>query len=199
MNPIAILAGGKGTRLGALTARRPKSLVSVNDQPFILHQLTLLRRKGATHVVLLTGHLGQMIQDVVGDGSAFGLHVEYSCDPDPDQPLGTAGAVRQALHLLGDRFFVLYGDSYLDCDYALVERFFLLNGLNVSTWWQSQDYGLSAFLADDLRVLRHPDLTDVRQQLRAMDRLLYYPMPQRFEEIGSLAGLERVRALTTRQ
>ncbi len=195
MIQMALLCGGKGTRLSPLTDQLPKSLIGVNGQPFILHQLALLKRKGITNVVLLTGHLGQMIHDVVGNGSQFGMTVEYSCDPDPDQPLGTAGAVRQALHLLGDRFFVLYGDSYLDCDYALIERFFLLNGMNVSTWWQSLDYGLSAFLAEDLRVIRHADLTDVRQQLHAMDRLLYYPMPQRYEEIGSRNGLERIRVL----
>ncbi len=193
MIPIAILCGGRGTRLGSFTEHLPKSLVDVNGQPFILWQLGLLRKHGYTNVVLLTGHLGQMIHDVVGDGSPLGMTVNYSCDPDADEPLGTAGAVRHAIRLLGDRFFVLYGDSYLDCDYALIEKCFLLNGTNLMTWYGSQDYGLSAFVAEDLRVLRYPDLTTVHERLRDMDRLLYYPMPTRYEEIGSLAGLERVR------
>ncbi len=199
MIPIAVLCGGRGTRLAPLTDALPKSLVDVNGEPFIAHQLRLLQRKGATYVVLLTGHLGAMIHDVVGDGSAFGLRVEYCADPDGEGAYGTGNAIRHALHLLGDRFFTLYGDSYLDCDYALIEKFFLLNGLNVATWFHTMDYGLNAFLAGDLRALRYADLPDVFARLRAMDRLLYYPMPTRFEEIGSHNGLERVRALTACQ
>lgn len=194
MIPIAILAGGKGTRLGPLTDHTPKSLMDVNGQPFILRQLALLKRHGYTQVVLLTGHLGEQIRDVVGNGAAYGMQVEYS--DDGGDPIGTAGAVRQALRRLGERFFVLYGDSYLDCDYGLVDQLSAVNHANVSTWWDGFDYGLSVFYAADLAVLRYADLTDVRRRLEAMDRLIYLPMRARFEEIGSLDGLERVRALT---
>lgn len=196
MIPIAIVCGGLGTRLGDLTATTPKSLVDVNGQPFILRQLDLLKSHGYTNIVLCTGHLGAQIRDVVGNGARLGMTVEYSHDG--AEALGTAGAVRQALRDLGERFFVLYGDSYLDCDYALIERFFLLNGLNVSTWWQGIDYGLTGVLADDLRVVRVPDLHEWQKRVRGMDRLLFYPMPQRFEEIGSLSGLERVRRVLAR-
>src|SRR5207302_1164522 len=66
-------------------------------------------------VVLCVGHLGEMIREVVGDGGQFGLEVVYSFDG--DRLLGTGGALRQALPLLGKTFFVLYGDSYLDISY----------------------------------------------------------------------------------
>jgi len=111
MLPVAILAGGLATRLGKLTEHVPKSLIEVAGRPFIVHQLQLLAQLGAEHVVLCIGHLGEMVQRCVGDGRDFGLRVHYSLDG--SAPLGTGGAVRQALPQLGERFFVLYGDSYL--------------------------------------------------------------------------------------
>jgi len=118
--PAAILAGGLATRLGPLTEGLPKSLVEVAGQPFIVHQLRLLRRNDITQIVLCVGHLGEQIQAAVGDGRRWGVHLEYSFDR--PQLMGTGGAVRQALPLLGDRFFVLYGDSYLDCDYQAARQ-----------------------------------------------------------------------------
>lgn len=121
--PVAILAGGLATRLQPLTATMPKSMVPIKGEPFIAHQLRLLRRKGAGRVVLCAGYLGERIEEFVGDGSGFGLQVEYSYDG--GKLLGTGGALRQAAGLLGEAFLVIYGDSYLDCDYAAVEQRFL--------------------------------------------------------------------------
>jgi NDP-sugar pyrophosphorylase family protein len=120
--PVAILAGGLATRLGALTAARPKSLLEVAGRPFIAHQLELLRRQGIERVVLCVGHMGEKIEAAVGNGDAFGLEVRYSFDG-PDL-LGTGGALKRARQFLGDAFFVMYGDSYLDLDYAAVEETF---------------------------------------------------------------------------
>ena len=119
----AILCGGLGTRLRPLTESIPKALAPVRGEPFLAHQLRLLRARGITRVVLCTGFLGEKIRDFAGDGRRFGLSIEYSSDWPALQ--GTAGAIREALPLLGDRFFVLYGDSYLTADYAAVERAFL--------------------------------------------------------------------------
>lgn len=118
MLPVAVLAGGLATRLRPVAATSPKALISVAGEPFIWHQLRLLRREGVDRVVLCVGHLGQMVRDFVGDGRRFGLDVAYSFDG--DRPLGTGGALRHALPLLGDAFFVLYGDSYLDVAFAPV-------------------------------------------------------------------------------
>jgi prepilin-type processing-associated H-X9-DG protein len=120
--PVAILAGGLATRLRSVTERIPKSLIDVGGRPFAVHQIALLRRHGLTNIVFLVGHLGEMIQDALGDGAGFGVRLRYVFDG-PRQ-LGTGGAIRMALPELGDTFFVLYGDSYLDCDYAAVERAF---------------------------------------------------------------------------
>ncbi len=123
MLPVAILAGGLGTRLKPLTETIPKALVEINGKPFLAHQLELLRARGVPRVVLCVGYLGEMIREFAGDGARFGVEVRYSHDGPALR--GTAGALRNALPLLGERFFVLYGDSYLTCDYAAVERAFI--------------------------------------------------------------------------
>ena len=124
--PVAVLAGGLATRLRPITEKIPKSLVPVAGKPFLAHQLELLRSRGVCRVVLCVGYLGEMIQHDFGDGSAFGVRLDYSFDG--PQLLGTGGAVKRALPLLGDDFFVLYGDSYLPVEYRPVAEFFHRSG-----------------------------------------------------------------------
>ncbi len=123
MLPVAILAGGLATRLHPITQTIPKALVEVAGKPFIDHQLEYLRKQGVTSVVLCIGHLGEMIQELVGDGSRWNMQVRYS--PDGSVLLGTGGALKQALPMLGEQFFVLYGDSYLPIDFAEVQTAFI--------------------------------------------------------------------------
>lgn len=120
MLPVAILAGGLATRLHPVTETIPKALINVLGEPFAYHQLRLLRHHGIETVVFCVGYLGDKIQEVVGNGSRFGLRVTYSFDG--PKLLGTGGAIRQALPQLGENFFVLYGDSYLDIDYQSVQK-----------------------------------------------------------------------------
>jgi NDP-sugar pyrophosphorylase family protein len=123
MLPVAILAGGLATRLRPVTETIPKALLEINGEPFLAHQLRLLAARGIRRATLCVGFLGEMIEAWAGDGSRFGIELTYS--PDGPQLRGTAGAVALARPLLGDNFFVLYGDSYLPCDYHAVERAFL--------------------------------------------------------------------------
>ncbi|MEP6669086.1 MAG: nucleotidyltransferase family protein [Chthoniobacter sp.] len=116
--PIAILAGGLATRLRPITEKIPKSLVAVAGEPFLAHQLRLLQARGLRRATLCVGYLGEMIERDFGDGAAFGMELRYSFDG--PKLLGTGGALRQALPLLGEEFFVLYGDSYLPIDYSAV-------------------------------------------------------------------------------
>ena len=122
MLTVAILAGGLATRLRPITQTMPKSLIEVNGEPFAVHQLRLLHASGVRRVVLCVGHLGELVERAIGDGAALGLQVDYSFDG--PALLGTAGAIRKALPKLGNSFFVMYGDSYLPCDYAAVARSF---------------------------------------------------------------------------
>jgi NDP-sugar pyrophosphorylase family protein len=124
-----ILAGGLGTRMLPRTESIPKTLLPVLGRPFADYQLQWLRSQGVTKVVYCIGHLGSMIRDYVGDGSAWGLEVRYS---DEGESLrGTAGALRLACDngLLRDRTFVLYGDSWLTASLPEVDDAFLQSRL----------------------------------------------------------------------
>ncbi len=113
--PICILAGGLGTRLGERIRDTPKPLIEVAGEPFLMHQLRLLAAHGADEIVLCVGYLGDMVEQRIGT-ERFGLRIAYSFDaPQLD---GTLGAIIRARDLLGERFLVLYGDTYLRLDYA---------------------------------------------------------------------------------
>ena len=112
-----ILAGGEGTRLRPLTLSTTKPVVPVVDRPFLRHQLDLLTRVGVDEVVLSVAYRPERIEAVFGDGSRFGVRIRYAVE---DTPLGTGGAVRNALPLLDDRTIVLNGDVLTDVDLAAV-------------------------------------------------------------------------------
>jgi mannose-1-phosphate guanylyltransferase / phosphomannomutase len=107
------MAGGEGSRLRPLTSRRPKPLVPVVGLPVMEHILDLLRSHGITEVVVTLAYLGADIRNHFGDGSDFGMSIEYVVE---DSPLGTAGSVRNAAHLLEETFLVISGDALTDFD-----------------------------------------------------------------------------------
>ncbi|MEY2879950.1 MAG: hypothetical protein RLZZ15_2330 [Verrucomicrobiota bacterium] len=124
--PVALLAGGMATRLRPITEKIPKLLVEVAGESFFSHQLRLLKKNGLTRIVLCVGYLGEMIVEQYGDGTKWGVRIEYAFDG--PKLLGTGGALIAALPKLGDAFYVLYGDSYLPIDYRAVGDFFLRSG-----------------------------------------------------------------------
>jgi NDP-sugar pyrophosphorylase family protein len=126
MPPVCILAGGLGSRLGERVADTPKPILEVAGEPFLMHQLRLLAGHGVKEVVLCVGYRGAKIESVIGT-KRFGIDIRYSFDaPELD---GTLGAIRRALPLLGERFLVLYGDTYLRIDYTSVARIWQESGL----------------------------------------------------------------------
>ena len=112
-----ILAGGLGTRLWPLTLEVPKPMVPVAGAPYLEHQLRLFKKQQISDILLLTGYLGNQIEEYFGDGSQLGLTIRYSREA---EPVGTAGALRQAAEYLADSFLLIYGDSYLPMPYAVV-------------------------------------------------------------------------------
>jgi NDP-sugar pyrophosphorylase family protein len=126
MRPVAILAGGLGTRLGAVTAQIPKLLVELDGRPFAEYQLDWLRDEGVTHVVYCLGHLGKQVVAALGSGDRWGMRFDFVIDG--PTLLGTGGALRRAMPPRADEFFVLYGDSLLTCDLAAVGRAFEAGG-----------------------------------------------------------------------
>ena len=136
--PVAILAGGLATRLKPITETVPKLLVEVAGEPFFSHQIRLLNKAGLRHLVLCVGYLGDKVVQDYGDGSKYGTKIEYSFDG--PKLLGTGGALIRALPLLGDVFYVLYGDSYLPIDYVSVGEAFLKSGkLGLMTVYENSE------------------------------------------------------------
>ena len=111
---VAILAGGLGTRLGDLARDLPKPMVPIGKRPFLELVIESFAERGLKDIVLLTGHRAEVIEKHFEDGSRFGVRIEYSRER---EPLGTAGAVRQARPMLGDRFLLTYGDVLRRFDY----------------------------------------------------------------------------------
>jgi N-acetyl-alpha-D-muramate 1-phosphate uridylyltransferase len=126
MPPLALLAGGLAVRLRPHTLKVPKAMIEVAGKPFIAHQLRLIRRERVSRAVLCVGYLGEQIETFVGDGSRFGVAVEY-CYDGPNL-LGTGGALRKALPQLGPEFLVMYGDSWLDTAFAPIVAAFRNSG-----------------------------------------------------------------------
>jgi NDP-sugar pyrophosphorylase family protein len=116
-----ILAGGFGTRLRPLTLTRPKHLLPIVNRPHIEHVFDLLQRHGVHEVVLLTSYLAETFDDTVAGASARGLSVEVTHEP---EPLGTAGAIKNAEAFLGDESFLVFnGDVLSDIDLGAVLQF----------------------------------------------------------------------------
>lgn len=124
---VCILAGGLGTRLGERVRDTPKPLLEVAGEPFLIHQLRQLAAHGAREIVLCVGYRGEQIESRIGT-VCFGMRIRYSFDAVPGRD-GTLGAIRRALPLLGERFLVLYGDTYLRIDYSEVVRRWRASGL----------------------------------------------------------------------
>jgi len=114
----AILAGGLGTRLRPITETVPKAMVPVLGRPFIDYEIDLLKAAGVVDFVICVGHLGGMIEQHLGDGGSLGVRIHYSYDG--PRLLGPAGALRRAEKLLGETFFVTYGDAYLRAPYRRI-------------------------------------------------------------------------------
>ena len=109
-----VMAGGEGSRLRPLTSRRPKPLAPVANKPVMEHIVDLLRRHGVTEIVSTLHYLADEIESYFGNGSEFGVSMQYVVE---DTPLGTAGAVKLAEDILGDApFMIISGDALTDLD-----------------------------------------------------------------------------------
>lgn len=138
----AILSGGLGTRLRPLTNNCAKVMVEVNGKPFICYLLEMLKNRGIRHIVMCIGYMGDQIQTYLGNGSRLGMEIEYSKDNPhgSDAAFGTANAIKTALPLLGEYFFVINGDTYIDIDYGAVKEYYDSNQINnLMVVWKNQN------------------------------------------------------------
>lgn len=124
---VAILAGGLGTRLRPITEKIPKPMVPVAGEPFLHWQLLDLKAQGYTEILLLVAYLGEQVREHFGDGSALGLKLSYAFEP---EPLGTGGALKNAVTHLAEEFVLLNGDSFLRAPLERMARVFHERGLD---------------------------------------------------------------------
>jgi NDP-sugar pyrophosphorylase family protein len=151
---VCILAGGLGTRLGERVRDLPKPLIEVAGEPFLMHQLRLLAAHGAREVVLCVGYRGEAIVQRIG-ARRFGMRIAYSHDA-PGLS-GTLGAIRRARGMLGERFLVLYGDTYLRIDYGAAAAAWRASGMPamMSVLRNDGRWGISNAVYADGRVLAY--------------------------------------------
>ncbi|MEC7488371.1 MAG: sugar phosphate nucleotidyltransferase [Pseudomonadota bacterium] len=204
MLSVAILSGGMATRLYPLTDSIPKALIEVAGVPFIFRQLKYLRTQGVKKVVLCVGHFGESIQNVVGNGTDFGLEVIYSHDG--KTLLGTGGAIRNALPMLEETFFVLYGDSYLPIDFVSVEKAFFRSDKpalmtimkNNNRWDKSNVVFGDGSLTTYSKKIKHPRMSFIdyglsvihREVLQTYDAHASFGLDNVFETLASEGLLE---------
>lgn len=124
-----ILAGGFGIGLREIFHGRPKHLIPINGRPFLHYIIKLLRRNDLSDLVLAVGYLSNQIIDEFGDGSRFDVSITYSVD---NRPLGTAGSIKNAVHLLKEDFMVVNGDTYIDLAYQKIIAFHKENQADVT-------------------------------------------------------------------
>ena len=117
---VVIIAGGQGTRIASVNSEIPKAMIPVCGKPILEYEVELAKRYGHTSFIFIIGHLGQVIKDYFGDGTKWGVDIEYYHE---QQPLGTAGALGYLRDKLADDFFVMYGDTIVDIDMDAMLQF----------------------------------------------------------------------------
>jgi len=187
--PVVILAGGLATRLRPITEHIPKILVDIGGRPFAEYQIELLKKHDLTNIILCIGYLGEQVQATLGDGSRWGVSLRYVFDG--PLLLGTGGALRRAQALLGDAYFILYGDTYLDCDYLAIEaRFRDSQKLGLMTVFHNKNqWDRSNVLYRDGQIIRYdkhqptPDMEHIDYGLGVLQSqvLNAYPTDQAFD------------------
>lgn len=126
-----ILAAGRGSRLAPLTNNTPKPLIKVAEKTLIEYQIAAIKRAGISEIVINTGWLGQNIMDFLGNGSRYGVRLEYSVEPSGG--LETGGGIYQALALLGaEPFLLCNADIYHNIDLKEFTDFFHQHSCNAS-------------------------------------------------------------------
>jgi N-acetyl-alpha-D-muramate 1-phosphate uridylyltransferase len=200
---VAVIAGGKGTRLFPLTKDLPKPMVPVNGKPFLEYEINLLKNNGISDFVFCVGYLGRVIQGYFGDGEELGVRIRYSFDG--EKPLGVIGALKSAEPLLEESFFMTYADCYLRADYENAMRKFRNSGrLGLMFVYENRDkYGKSDVEVKDGYVVNYdkknntPNMTFINYGATALRKksLDLVPGDQEFGEEEFFGRLIKDREL----
>jgi D-glycero-D-manno-heptose 1,7-bisphosphate phosphatase len=168
ISQAVILAGGYGTRLRPFTNTKPKAMYEFEGTPFLDYLLYQVRSYGVTEVVLLLGYLPHVIQEFVGDGSRYGLHILYDVTP---VEYDTGARIKHASSLLKDNFMLLYCDNYCPIDFENAQKkFFMTDSLIQITAYTNRDnYTKNNLLADESGKVIIYDKTRCKKGLSMVD------------------------------
>lgn len=118
-----IMAGGKGTRISSITNDEiPKPMLTVGGKSILEHQIDCLKKSGVNDIIIVTGHLGNIIKNYFGEGKQFGVNISYY-EENPDKPLGTAGSLYYLKELIREDFVLIFGDVFLSVDFDRMLNF----------------------------------------------------------------------------
>lgn len=186
---IVILAGGLGTRLKPITNSTPKSMVLILGKPFIQYQIELLKKNGLHNIVMCIGYNSDQIEQFLGNGKKFDIDIVYS--KEGPELMGTAGALKNAEHLLGEEFFLMNGDSYLPIDFSQPYKPFKMSSkLALMTVYKNEDrYDRSNVVVEGQRVVKYdrskrwPRMIYIDYGLRVFKKevLKYVPRDTRYQ------------------
>lgn len=165
---IVILAGGLATRLYPITHKIPKSMVSIHGKPFLEYQIDLCKKNGIEEIVLCVGHLWEQIREYFGDGKKFGVKITYSVE---NEKLDTGGAIKNALPHLDEKFFVMYGDSFLDIDWEKIAEFHAKSKAEGLMTVYKNNWKLepSRVLLDDAGYIKEYNKENPRREMKYME------------------------------
>ena len=143
-----IMAGGKGTRISSVASDIPKPMIRIEGKPVLEHEIECLRDQGFTDLIITVSHLGSIIMDYFGDGSRFGVNIQYFNE---ETPLGNAGALFKLIDELNDDFLLLNADAIFDVDFNRFVEFHRTHGGLVTLFTQpnSHPYDSGVLIADE--------------------------------------------------
>lgn len=145
---VVIMAGGKGTRIQDITSDIPKPMIPINGVPVLEREIASLRNQGFTDLIITVSYLGSIIMDYFGDGSKFGVNIEYYNEK---TPLGNAGALFKIKDLLTEPFLLLNSDTIFDVDFNRFINFHKVHGglVTLFTHPNSHPYDSGLIIAKD--------------------------------------------------
>ena len=162
-----ILAGGRGKRLRPITDKIPKPMVQINGRPFLEYLVELLNENGISEIVMLLGYLPDKVIEHLGDGSKFGIKIKYSVGAVEDE---TGTRIRNAKHLLDNKFLLLYCDNYWPLKLGSILDFYRRFGkLAMLTAYNNRDGGGEYGYKNNLTILENGEVTFYGQPAKSVE------------------------------
>lgn len=151
------MVGGLATRIRPLTIDIPKSLISIEGKPFLQYQIELLNRYGVREIVLCVGYMGKKIENYFGNGNKFGSRIIYSFEK--EKLLGTGGALKLAEPYLDEKFFLIWGDSYVRLNYKEMYDFHVKNSkdfdVTIAIFYNIRNYDKSNIIYERGKIKKY--------------------------------------------